>query len=113
MVKYSFNLLSHQNGECMIDQICDECWKTLFQFNEFCERVREMHESFIENDKDAVAIEYVEEEIDERYLDQSELDTDILPTLTIEKDLENNASLARRQCELLYWPPLWHHLKIH
>lgn len=85
----------------MVEHICNNCWKSIKQFDEFCDAIRNVHgftQVYVENTKEESIdehIEYVEEELEENIDMSTELS--IKSILSIEKDVEKNvSSLARR-----------------
>lgn len=85
----------------MVDHICNNCFKSIKQFEEFCDAVRNVHgftQVYVDNVKDETInepIEYVEEELVENIEDISN-EFPIKSILSIEKDIEPNSALARR-----------------
>lgn len=86
----------------MANHICNKCWKSLKQFDEFCDTVRNVHGfaqvHYVENTKDELndeSIEYAEEEeLDDNVHISTEFS--IKSMLSIEKDVDKNSALARR-----------------
>lgn len=73
----------------------------MHQFHEYCRKIQVIHENFTyDDDKATVAIEYVEEETIDNF-DDPLVVTNSSSSLRIEKDLDNNSSLARRQCKCI------------
>lgn len=85
----------------MVDHICNNCWKSIKRFDEFCDAVRNVHgftQVYVENTKDDTIdepIEYVEEDLDEN-IDDISTELPIKSILSIEKDVDNDSALARR-----------------
>lgn len=96
-----------QDGSNALDEICMQCWKTLNDFGQFCERIRGIHGNLVEVTSTSMAAginkldeseEVLEDEIEEQI---SAEETDIaLPMLSIESDLGDDVDPLTRGCEL-------------
>lgn len=80
--------------------MCVDCWKTLQQFHQFCEKIRTVQESYADTGKESIEVEYVDDENDGNVEELSADESNTLSSLTIEQDIDSNSSLARRQCKM-------------
>ena len=86
-----------------------QCWKTLNDFGQFCERIRGIHGNLVEVTSTSLATGINKLDESEELLEEDEIEeqisteeTDIvLPMLSIESDLGDDGDPLARRCELI------------
>lgn len=101
------NLHYFQEDSSSLEEICMKCWQTLNQFNQFCEKIRTIHQNLIEvtrvptpgkgmvfEEHTEVFVDDVEETDPLNAIDEDKL---ALPMLSIESDLGNESPNFERR----------------
>lgn len=72
-----------QDAVCTLTNICVKCWQKLNQFNDFCEKIRNIHQSLIEVGPEFDKIEFVDTEniVDIEDYDEEPIETNDAYTL--------------------------------
>lgn len=106
--KFNFNFHFQDNG-CTLEEVCIKCWQTLNQFNQFCEKIRGIHQNLIEvscvsgNVSKGFDFEEQTEVLEDEEVEENESietidDTVQLPLLSIESDMGEEGDGFDRRC---------------